>query len=146
MNMSPFVIPIVALIIPMVLVPVVLGIRHARYERELEHAERMRALELGRTLPGDESFWTPPKICVSIGAVVPVLVFMCAVSASQTVGYREEIWVMSGMVSMVAVISGAVLASKHFNQRHEAATSADARASFKMTTEEDAYDVVSARG
>ena len=52
-------IPIVALAIPIVLVPVVLGICHARNERELEHSERMKALELGRALPGDESRWTP---------------------------------------------------------------------------------------
>ena len=58
------IIPIVAMAIPIVLVPVVLGIRHARLERELEHAERMKALELGRTLPEDEPWWTPPRISV----------------------------------------------------------------------------------
>ena len=56
MNMSVAIIPIVGMSIPIILVPVILGLRHARLERELEHAERMKALELGRTLPKDEPF------------------------------------------------------------------------------------------
>jgi len=36
-----------------------LGIRHDKYKRELEHKERMRALELGRSLPGDAPGLTP---------------------------------------------------------------------------------------
>ena len=56
--MDPLIIPIVALLIPMIIVPTAMGIKHARYLREVEHTERMRAMELGQTLAEDES-WTP---------------------------------------------------------------------------------------
>ena len=35
------------------------GIRLERTKRELEHKERMMALELGRSLPGDGSWFSP---------------------------------------------------------------------------------------
>jgi hypothetical protein len=143
--MSPFVIPILALLIPMIIVPVALGLKHAKLLRELEHAERMKALELGRTLPQDEPFWSPPKICVAIGAGVPIGVFFCAFLASQMGGRHEEVWVMAGFVGIAGVISGSVLASKYFNQRH-LAESSNPYASAKPTVDADEFDVVSARG
>ncbi len=42
--MDPLIIPIVALLIPMIIVPTAMGIKHARYLREVEHKERMRAM------------------------------------------------------------------------------------------------------
>ena len=42
------------------------GIRLERTKRELEHKERMRALELGRSLPGDGSWLSPlARVCWS---------------------------------------------------------------------------------
>ena len=38
-----------------------LGIRQERLKRELEHKERMRALELGRSLPGDIPWLSPTQ-------------------------------------------------------------------------------------
>ena len=35
-------------------IPIAFHFRHERRKRELEHIERMKALELGRTLPQDE--------------------------------------------------------------------------------------------
>ncbi len=43
-----------ALAIPIIVVPAELAFKHAAKLRDLEHAERMRALELGRFNPGDE--------------------------------------------------------------------------------------------
>ena len=48
--MDPLIIPIVALLVPIIIVPTALGIKHARYLREVEHAERMRAMDQGRLL------------------------------------------------------------------------------------------------
>jgi hypothetical protein len=48
-------------------------------------------------------------------------------------------------VGVTGVISGSVLASKHFNQRH-LAESSNSYASAKPTMDADAFDVVSARG
>jgi len=145
--MSPLVIPIITLLLPIVIVPTVLGIRYARAERELEHAERMRAMELGLTHPRDEAWWTPARICVMIGAGVPVAVSFCTWMASAAVGYHKDMWVMSGMVGISAVICGTTLASKHFTHRarleSRAARGFDAK---PMMVDDDAYDVVSSRG
>ncbi len=136
--MSPFIIPIVALLIPMIIVPVVLGLRHAKLDRELEHAERMRALEMGRTLPQDEAWWTPARISVTIGAGVPIGVFLCAVMAIGLVGYREGIWVGAMAVGVTAVVCGTFLAAKSFNSR--------AFDPVKPMMDADVFDVAGSRG
>src|SRR4051794_15887477 len=89
---DPLLIPIAGISLPVVLVPVVMGLRHARRERELEHTERIRALELGRTLPRDESWWTLPKITVLIGLGVPFVAFTCALQASHVMQEPVFAW------------------------------------------------------
>src|SRR5689334_18501409 len=111
---DPLLIPISAIALPVILVPVILGLRHARIERELEHAERIKALELGRTLPQDEGWWTLPRISVAIGAGVPAAVFFCAWQTSMSVSEPKDTWISAALVAMTAVISGSVLAAKHF--------------------------------
>src|SRR5262249_23690460 len=106
---DPSVIPIVAIVMPVILVPIILGIRFERYKRELEHAERIKALELGRSLPGDGSWWTLPRISVAIGAGVPSAVFFCAWQASSSLHNPEPAWAFAGIVGLAAVISGSVL-------------------------------------
>ena len=64
-----------------------------RYTRELEHAERIKALELGRTLRADDSWWTLPRISVAIGAGVPAVVFFCAWQASESLQDPEPAWI-----------------------------------------------------
>ncbi len=143
--MSPQLIPIFAMLIPIVIVPAALGFKYSRQVRELEHAERMRALELGRTLPQDEPWSSPARICLSIGAGVPIAVFGCAWLASSAVGFREEVWMSSAMVGVASVICGSMLAGKHFTQRAE--TERIAAGSFaKPSVDADAFDVVGSRG
>src|SRR4051812_750308 len=107
------IIPIVGMLIPIVLVPTILSLRQARLERELEHAERMKALELGRTLPRDESWWSPARICVAIGAGVPVGVFFCAWMASNPHASQLMLWPSAGVVGLAGVIGGTFLANRH---------------------------------
>jgi hypothetical protein len=137
------IIVIVALAIPMILVPTILALRQARLERELEHAERIRALELGRTLPRDEPWWTPARICVAIGAGVPVSVFVLAWLASQTSRDADPIWVSAGIVGVAGILSGTFLASRHFAQ---VSTSMASACHAKPPIDDDAFDVVSQRG
>src|SRR4051794_14558826 len=103
---DPILIPICALSLPLVLVPVILGTRHARLGRELEHAERMKAMELGRTLPRDEGWWSLPRISVAIALGVPAAVFFCAWQASATMQDPEAPWVAAGIVGLGAVLCG----------------------------------------
>src|SRR5271165_4058366 len=85
------------------------GIRLERTKRELEHKERMRALELGRSLPGDGSWLSPLRAGVLVAAVVPIGALGSALLASLGLGYEEGIWTAAGMVSVFAVVSGTVL-------------------------------------
>lgn len=144
--MNGVIVPIVGMLIPIVIVPVVLGLKHARFERQLEHEERMKALELGRTLPEDESWWTPPRLCAGIGIGVPIVVMGMAFSTTQSIGFRDEVWGMSVGVSTMAVICGALLTAKHFNQRAAEAARLASQDYPKATYDADAFDVVSRRG
>lgn len=138
-------IPIVALAIPIVLVPVVLGICHARNERELEHAERMKALELGRALPGDESGWTPARACVVIGAGVPIGIFLIAWLASERLGCQDQIWTAAEVVGLSSVVSGALLASRQLDRREGVEDTLGVTFG-KPVVDPDAFDVVGRRG
>ena len=69
-----------------------LGIRQDRYKRELEHKERMRALELGRTLPGDQSWLSPLRIGFLTGLIVPVSAMGFAWLSTLSMGYNGEVW------------------------------------------------------
>jgi hypothetical protein len=142
--MDPLIIPICALAIPIIVVPVALGLKHARLLRELEHAERMKALELGRTLPQDETWWNPSRICVAIGAGVPIAAVCTAWWTTAAVGFHEEVWILSGMVGIASVISGSALAAKHF--AHQARDGNITHDLTKPRFDADAYDVVSTRG
>ncbi len=143
--MSPYLIPIFGMLIPIIIVPTALGIRHAQKVREIEHRERMRALELGRSLPGDEPWSSPARISLSIGAGVPVSVFGLAWLSTQAVGYQEHIWMGATMVGVSSVICGSMLAAKHFTLRAESENIA-ANPYPKPVMDADAFDVVGSRG
>ena len=143
--MDPLILPIVTLAIPLILVPTILVIRQARLERELEHAERMKALEVGRTLPQDELWWTPAWICVAIGAGVPIGVFACAFLASQTTQDTQPVWVAACFVGVAGVLSGTYLAGRHFAQAARSQSIASDGLA-KPVLDADAIDVVSQRG
>ncbi len=141
---DPLVIPIVGMAIPMIIVPTSLYYRHARHLRELEHAERMKALAMGRSLPQDESYWSPPRICLAIAAGVPASVFFVAWMASESLGFHEEIWVSAGIVGLAAVVSGSLLANRHLAAREGIRDNAPWGS--KPDVDADAFDVVSRRG
>jgi len=146
MDMSTAVIPIMGMAIPIILVPTIMAMRQARLERELEHAERMKALELGRTLPRDESWFSPSRICVAFGVGVPIGVFLCAVAAaSDSHASPILIWLSAGVVGLAGVLSGAVLAYRHFEHTANGRREAD-YAGPKPMVDDDAFDVVGSRG
>jgi uncharacterized membrane protein YuzA (DUF378 family) len=145
--MDPLIIPIVGMAIPIVIVPVALGIKYARRERELEHAERMKALELGRTLPEDEPLWSPGRLCLAIGVGVPIGVFGFAWLASGRGGDQEEAlrWISAAIVGLAGVVCGSLLTHRHLIQREH---SRGAREGYeaKSPIDADAFDVVDRRG
>ncbi len=143
--MNTLVLPIVGMLIPIVLVPIILGLKHARLERELEHRERMRALELGRTLPQDEPWSSPARTIAMIGAGVPVGVFFIAWIASRGPEFHPEVWVAAGFVGVASVVCGSTLAGLHlvYRARDRAFT---AGGQDKPVMDADAYDFAGSRG
>lgn len=121
------------------------GIRLERTKRELEHKERMRALELGRSLPGDGSWLSPLRAGVLVAAVVPIGVIGFASLSSLAIGYQEGTWQVAGVVSCFAVVCGTLLTSLASARQLQTSLASAPRVD-KEQVEDDAYDVVSARG
>jgi len=129
------------------ILPILLSFRHSRRKLELNHAVRMKALELGRPVPGDEERehepWTmAARLTMAIGFMVPLGSLGCALIASLALGFHQVIWIMAGMVGLGGVLCGCALAGQTFgsNERSPEGTN------HKPYVEEDAYDVVGARG
>lgn len=126
--------------------PVWLGIRYAWREREMEHTERMKAMELGLTLPKDQPWTTPGRLSAAIGAGVPIGAFFLAFIDSQGNHHSAEAaWVAAGFVGVAGVIAGTILATRL------AAPGAPSRqdgmvAKPDSAYDPEAYDVVSRRG
>jgi hypothetical protein len=142
MNWNATLIPIFGMLIPIIIVPVALGIKHSRHLRELDHAERIKAMELGRKLPGDDKWETAPQLAALIGAGVPIGVFGFAWLTSMMTGFHQDIWMSAMTVGVAGVICGTILAAKHFARQ----AGAENLSAAKPTYDADAFDVVSSRG
>lgn len=143
--MDPLIIPIVGMLIPIIIVPTALGIKHARFLREVEHAERMRAMELG--LPtAEEQANSPSSVAGSIGLGVPLGSLFIAFIAAPKAGPPETIaaiWTAAAMLGIAGVICGSALAAMQFSKRNQpSAPLADSKPSY----DPDQFDVVSSRG
>jgi hypothetical protein len=133
-----------------------LRFRGERRKRELEHIERLTAIEVGRSYPGEitnKLLALPPSaipyvIAALIGALVPVAVFGCALLSTLLFGIQKDIWIAAGMVGLASVMCGATLAGTVFQSSQSACEAEDSRSfvNSKPHIDEDAYDVVSARG
>ena len=144
---DPILIPIFGVCIPIVIVPASLLFKYKKFQRECEYAERMKALEVGRTLSGDEPWWSPSRIIVAIGAGVPVGVFGLAWLVTETAGAQEEVWVGAIMIGMTSVICGSLLAAKQFARTgHVGSGTSSPHLADKPHFDPDAYDVAGRRG
>jgi len=121
-----------------------LGLRQEKLKRELEHKERMKALEMGRSLPGDLPWLSPLRAGFLIATVVPVGTFGLALLASRDNPSHLDLWQGACMVSVFALVCGTVVAcvaAVRQAQHHVEFPQAE-----KPPVDEDAYDVVSSRG
>jgi putative exporter of polyketide antibiotics len=112
-SASAFMITLLAaMILAIPLLAIVLGVRQSRYEREVEHRERMKALELGRSLPRDASFWSPNTLCAAMGIILPLALFALAFSFTRFMKTEdtEAVWVFASLTAMTGMICGTVLA------------------------------------
>jgi hypothetical protein len=155
MGIGDFVILSTFSVASLVALPIVLHFRAERRKRELDHIERMRAIEVGRSYPGELKnsllafpHWAVPHLlAIGIGVAVPLGVFLFAFLTTLISGFQKEVWIASCMVGLGAVICGTVLAGSTFKPAagHES-EHAGSYVDSKPLVDEDANDVVSSRG
>ncbi|APW62534.1 hypothetical protein [Paludisphaera borealis] len=138
----------VAILMIVVALPVVLSMRHAAKDREFQHAERLKALEMGRPLPGESTpEYSPKGAGTGIGVWVPICALGIALAATTDSNNSEAadvaIWVSAGCVGMTGVICGTILAVRATMQNGR---TANHFAPSKHSFEESEIDTVSRRG
>ncbi len=151
----------ILLIVAVIVAPMGFGFHHAARKRDYLHRERMKALEMGLPVPGDNA-WSA-AVCIAIGAVVPVGALIVALVATslarsndrelppemavlvqtRSSGPETAIWTGSTLVGLAGVVGGSTLALRLFGSRQRSKHS-DGFA--KPVVDPDAYDVVGRRG
>ncbi len=148
--MSVLVIPLAAILMPLVLVPTTLFMKHRHQRREWEHLERMKEME--------ERLPTSPvqalghaRGVAAIGAGVPIAsVFMAWLTSVsyQPVSLDESIpgiaWGSAAVISIFAMFTGLLMTRMHIRAVKE--MDADPTRNGKPVFDPDAFDVVSRRG
>ncbi|QDV35762.1 hypothetical protein [Tautonia plasticadhaerens] len=142
-------IPIVAILMPLFLVPTVMVLRQASRKREWQHRERMKAMEMGLPAPGAEA-WSG-RAAIAIGAAMPVAVFVVGWFANMTT-HNDDVWVPVALVGGAGVLGGLRLAGKNIGSmirptpRPQPRPSAFARGTAKPPFDPDAYDAIARHG
>ena len=115
------------------------GIKHENHKREMEHAERMRAIECGYPLDGD----LKQNPAVALGVGVPAIAFGLAMGAT-FFNAGLYAWPAAGAASVAAVICGTVLALKRpvVSPRDLPSSLANG----KLVGDPDTFDVAGRRG
>lgn len=138
-------VPLAAIALPAVLVPMVMALRHAAVKRDNQHRERMKALETGQPVPG-ESGWPAAFACASVGAGVPLGSFLFTWLASvSTPRLPGEIWFAPAVVSLVAILCSMGIAGA-MPRQVKAPAARPLGHGKSMVHDPDAYDVVDSRG
>lgn len=144
MTDEAMIIPIVGMLIPIVVVPTALVVKHLNARRQLRHTEQMRALELGQPLPVG-GFW-PALAAILIGFGVPVGTFFIAWMASLAYGDTRQVFLCAAVVSCVAIPCGTWVAVRLFESQRLHRLEPPTYVNGKPTFDPDFMDVVSRRG
>ena len=150
--MDPILVPVTALMIPIIITPTSLWLRHRLKVRQMEHEERLRAMELGVVPQGDRISWPGALVCATLGGGVPVGTLI--VTWLATLSNNEiptEIWFVPVVISLPAVWAAKGLAERMLSPSKGSQAGASARvqadrAAGKSAFDPDAYDVVGSRG
>lgn len=124
------------------------SIRQARRRKELEHLERIKAMEMGLVPAPSGLDWPAAAVCIAIGAGVPIGSFLICWLAALTANAPGGIWVAPVFVSFPAIVAARKVAYRMIDPRSGAKASGYARSapSGKPEFDPDAFDVVSSRG
>jgi len=141
--------------------PIVLwGMRHDRLRREMEHAERMKALEVGRDWPVNGSdpitvavqaqprargpadpVWSLARKCVSLAFWLPVGVFLVTQSRANHFG----IWAGTALIASTSLVCATTLVLRR-SAAGQRPVEVPYQANGKPAYDPDAFDVVGRRG
>jgi hypothetical protein len=132
------------------LVGAISAAQRAHRRKEMEHAERMKSLEMGLVPLPSGLDWPAASVCIAIGAGVPIGSFLVAWLATMTADVPGEIWLAPVFVSFAAIGSARKLAyrvidpakSNSYKNVIKQASMPDGKPAF----DPDAYDVVGSRG
>ncbi len=145
------IIPLFGILMPLILVPTIITLKHRQRKREWRHQERLRALDLGLPAPQADHGISGGTV-IAIGAGVPMAAVLGAMLTTVNLPYSlpdymailAVVWGCTLLISTGALITGLVLGIMVMRSRKPA--EADQFAALKPAYEPDAYDVVSRRG
>lgn len=142
--MNDLIIPLAGIVMPILLVPSIMAMRLRSRKREWEHLERMKALEMGVPVPGNEPWLA--RVCMAIGAGVPIVSFVLAWIANESGPNGEIAWASATLVGGMGIVCGTILASRLLTSRNRAQAALRTERNGKPLFDPDTYDVVGRRG
>ncbi len=153
-SISPMLIPIVAILMPLILAPMLTILKHRHHREEWRHLERMRSIEHG--LPSTTGQALGQSFAVAaIGLGVPFFAVLGAFLTSIVVpapSPLEEIpiavvaWGCAMLISMGALATSVILTVLSLRAARETRSQMASDHRYKPAYDPDAYDVVSSRG
>ena len=126
------------------------GMKQAHRRKELEHLERIKAMEMGLAPQPTGLDWPAAAVCIAIGAGVPVGSFVVAWLATLTADAPDGIWVAPVFVSFAAIGSARKLAYRIIDPTKSGSGKGVIKqvpvSDGKPAFDPDAFDVVGSRG
>jgi hypothetical protein len=150
--MDPLIIPIVAILMPLALVPTILVMKHRYKRREWEHRERIKSMELQMPVPRGLAGGSSRGVA-AIGAGVPIAsviaAFLTGVVAEPNPTEDVPIlpvvaWGCAALISVGAMATSLILAFMHARAAEKAESFAQPDYG-KPVFDPDALDVVGSR-
>jgi hypothetical protein len=151
--MDPLLIPIVAILMPLVLAPTVIFLKQRHSRREWEHLERMKAMDFHVPVQSPRRAGTTVDV-TAIGAGVPFVSVLAALMTTLTWEPPADgdpsvvpgiAWGCAVLISAGAMFTSLVLTFMHGRATQRAEASAGMN-NAKPVYDPDAFDVVSSRG
>jgi hypothetical protein len=152
--MDILIVPVLAILLPLILVPTILVMKHRQQRRKWDHLERLKAMETRLPIPLRQAL-TGAGGVTAIGAGVPSISVLGALMTTllwepaaigDAVAVPAIAWSCALFISAMAMGTSLKLTSMHRQAAQEAAEMTTAMSNGKAVYDPDAFDVVSSRG
>ena len=124
----------------------VAALHQAHRRKELEHEERMAAMNMGLPPSPHGLNWPAAMVCIAVGAGVPIGTFAVALIATVVGEVPGGIWVAPVFVSFAAIKMAEKLAFRTLKGKPEVRASSAPKAAAKPAFDPEAFEVVGRRG